>query len=24
VIVAIWGVAGLVIATRTFAWEPRR
>jgi ABC-2 type transport system permease protein len=23
-IVAAWGVAGLVIATRTFTWEPRR
>jgi ABC-2 type transport system permease protein len=23
-IVAVWGVAGLLIATRTFSWEPRR
>jgi ABC-2 type transport system permease protein len=24
VIVAAWGLAGLIIATRTFSWEPRR
>jgi len=23
-IVAAWGLAGLIIATRTFSWEPRR
>ncbi|MEX0984422.1 MAG: ABC transporter permease [Actinomycetota bacterium] len=23
-VVAAWGIAGLVIATRTFSWEPRR
>ena len=23
-VVAVWGVAGLLLATRTFTWEPRR
>ncbi len=24
VVVAVWGVAGLVLAARYFSWEPRR